>query len=320
MARSAVFNKVQLGKEVTPGTGVAANKQMTGMRARLRPRYGGEGFRPGGSRFDNDFSIQKGIAEGSFEGRLNLGGDICYILNSLVKSVTPTGAGPYVWTYLWDPDSENTIQTYTIETGGAGGAEKTAFGRFSGLDMRFTRSEASMNGSIMGALYEQGATITPTPTKVAKALALFGKVKVEVADSIGALARLTRVLELSTSIRDVINPLMTLDESVAGATDWITRPPGLSARLVLENDSVGAGMMADLKASTQKFLRFTAYGPEISAGVPYYLECTMPFKFADADTGDQDDVDTGIFDLHPVTDTGLASAVKFVVQNSLSAL
>jgi hypothetical protein len=116
------LNKIQLGRESTAGTAVAATKVFRGSFAMLED-----------ARTINVVDEQIGLlvpAERAFTsaylGRLSMPNtplttlQVCDILEAGVETVTPGGAGPYTYTYNFPTGTTlNTIKTYTIEAGNA---------------------------------------------------------------------------------------------------------------------------------------------------------------------------------------------------------
>ena len=114
------FNKIQLGRETTPGTAVAATTIWRGPFAMLedtRQRESAEEqvgiLVPAERSYDKSLGAQLTMpsTELTFE-------QVVHILEAGVGTVTPTGTGPYVYTYTFPTGtSVNTIKTYTIEAG-----------------------------------------------------------------------------------------------------------------------------------------------------------------------------------------------------------
>jgi len=114
------FNKIQLGRETTPGTPVAATSIWRGLMAM-----------PEDARERQQVEEQVGLfapQERSYTtmllGKLAMPAteltfeQVCHIMEAGVKAATPSGAGPYTRLYDFPVGSTpNTIKTYTIEAG-----------------------------------------------------------------------------------------------------------------------------------------------------------------------------------------------------------
>ena len=110
--------KTQLGREVTAGTGVASTVIWRGPFASLedaRTKIVVEeniGLSVTAERTYTSQYLGK-LAMPATELTFN---QVLHILEAGVKAATPTGAGPYIYTYALPTDnSVNTIKTYTIE-------------------------------------------------------------------------------------------------------------------------------------------------------------------------------------------------------------
>lgn len=114
------FNKIQLGRESTAGTAVAATTIWRGMMAMLedaRDRQQVEEqvglFAPQERSYDTMLlaKLSMPATELTFE-------QVCHIFEAGVKTATPSGAGTYTRIYDFPTGSTpNTIKTYTIEAG-----------------------------------------------------------------------------------------------------------------------------------------------------------------------------------------------------------
>ena len=114
------FNKIQLGRETTPGTAVAATTVWRGLMAM-----------PEDARDRKIVEEQVGIfapLERTYEtmllGKLAMPAteltfeQVCHILEAGVKTATPSGTGSYTRLYDFPTASAvNTVKTYTIEAG-----------------------------------------------------------------------------------------------------------------------------------------------------------------------------------------------------------
>lgn len=116
-------NKIQLGRESTPGTAVAATTIWRGPFAMLedgRDRKTVEeqigAFMQAERTYDGKLLAKWGMPSAplTFE-------QVLHILEGGVKTATPSGVGPYTYTYNYPytGTSVNTVKTYTIEGGSA---------------------------------------------------------------------------------------------------------------------------------------------------------------------------------------------------------
>lgn len=114
------LGKIQIGRETTPGTSVAATKILAGASAM-----------PSDERTRKSFDPQVGVlvpeeiiydtfllAKLAMPQRPLNFQQFPYTLDAGIKTVSPTGAGPYIYTYpMAAGATPNSVKTYTIEAG-----------------------------------------------------------------------------------------------------------------------------------------------------------------------------------------------------------
>lgn len=313
MSRPSVLQGVQVGVETTPGTPAAANKRLMNSNVILRPQPRVSGFRAAGSKVETHITQAKELGAFGLEMPSIGYNDLAYWLSSLLRVATGT------WTFDLTPFGADSIKTLTLEGGSATRAERMAHCVLSDLEFRFTETEASASGSGFGAKREEGATITPTPTKLAAVGVSPKDVSVLVGTNVAGLAEIDNPLETRFGIRGRHRPGVYLnsDPSLSG---HVERAPELSSSLVLVHDSVGAGYMADLRASTQRVMRILCSGPTVGLDT-YSLQISFPFTFREADPGDMNDEYVSTFRLGPDYEaTDFDSAVEIVLDNTVTAL
>jgi hypothetical protein len=173
--RASVYQATQLGLEApsTPGTVVPATKRILDFMVSARPNVPVPIFHPQGSRVATTNLAQKEWTSGSLEGVIGFQ-SIVYILNSLLKTVTPTTPAGATLQRLhtikpatFAPDN---FSTFTIEKGSSVAAERFAFGIFESLTLRVNRTEAAISGNVMGQKTSEfgtdGFTVMSSPTDI----------------------------------------------------------------------------------------------------------------------------------------------------------
>jgi hypothetical protein len=136
----------------------------------------------------------------------------------------------------------------------------------------------------------------------------------------GSLTKLTRVDSFELAIPDRYAFAYTLDDAIPSWSYPVQLGVEPRASLVLEHDSVGAGIMADLRARTTKFCRVVCRGPAIEAGFPANLILTFPFKYIDNNRGDTNGVYMSTYPLALMYDSGFAGFIQADVDTSVTAL
>lgn len=310
--RASVYNKGQLGIETVPGTTVAATLLLQDTGFTPHPRVPMTAFRPHGAKFSTNVHMNKEYTECGFEGDLSYI-DLMYFLAGLIGGPTAVGANTYK-PNMWTPD---TPVTYTVEYGAvASQAERFGYGLVNSLDIRVSDTEARMSGTMFGQIMAEAITPTPSLVPVMSNVVDSKDITIFVGDSVGSLTALARGFEFSFGFSDKYGRLVTLDASKPSYSGHVELAPRLTARLSLEQDSIGAGLMADLRAKKTKFVRMKCTSPLVITGTTHYdIQLTIPFKFLNPDRGDRQGVYVNNFELEPIYDQGLGSACEFVVVN-----
>jgi len=312
--RASVYQGVQVGVEATPGEAVAANKRLLCTFIDPKPRVSVEGYRPQGSKFTTTESLpQNDHTMAAISGKIGYN-DIAYLLTSCLCN--PSGA----FTFKPEAFGPDTCKTLTVQTGSSVRAEQFTYGAVTALDFEVTRAAVNLTGEMIGQKTEEGATLTASPTALARAVVSPKHVKVYVGDSVGGLTKLSKLLVARFGIKGRHVPGFYVDADEESFTETVEDAPELTSSIVVEHNSVAAGYMADLRTAKQKFLRLHALGPEVSPGLQYEFRVTAPFVFQDNDRGDQDKTYASTFNLIPKFEDGFAGALEVYLVNALGGL
>src|SRR5690348_1703366 len=167
---SSLFNGVQIGAETTPGTGVAASKLLNYLN--FQPTFWAGDFnvmRPMGQK------AAAGVAPGMDYTSWALNSDVgsysefIYPYCSLFQNVTPTtvDTSAKLWTFIPTGRSEDTIKTYTVETGSATRAQKASYILVTGMEQTWNRANGiTTTGTALGQNIQDNIVLTSTPTTV----------------------------------------------------------------------------------------------------------------------------------------------------------
>ncbi len=326
--RASVFQVPQIGLETVYGTSVAANKKLQSVSIALRPRTETEQFRPNGTLFPTVGAINKEWAEGSLEGQ-PVYAELPYLFASNIKAVAPTQMGggtlAYQWVFAPASNSSNTVKSFTIEQGSAERAHKVTGALINSLGLTWSRNQGiDLSGSILAQRLTDGIALTPTPTALELLPVLPTEVSVYMADTQAGLAgasALTRCFKFEWELADRFTPVWTLDASQPSFATYVERAPSLTAKILLEADATGMGLLTQLRNQNTKWFRIKAVGPTIEATNTHLLQIDMPCKVADIDDlSDEDDVFAVSVSLAGVHDETWGKAVEVTVQNKLAAL
>ena len=176
------FNKIQLGRETTPGTAVAATTIWRGpfvMVDDTRDRQVVEEtvglFVPAERSFDAWLGAQLTMAETelTFE-------QVLHLLEAGIMAATPSGTGPYTYTYTLGSGAPSDIKTYTLQAGNtlvSGDNLRMPHSYVEQFTLRGKAKESwKMGGAWMGAQAEVSA-LTGSLSLPSVEEALFGNTK-----------------------------------------------------------------------------------------------------------------------------------------------
>lgn len=334
--RATVQQIIQLGVEATPGTAVPATRRLGSMTIKPKIVVDTTMFRPAGLKYATVQALNKEWAEFDAEGQptyeeiivpLN-GVATVGTISQVMDGATSTGA----YEHLFSPSSSapDSPKTYTLEHGQAGlQAESFTHALFTDLGLTIKRSGVSLKGN--GFARRATTAITPTAgLAVPAALTpiLPGQFSVYLDTTAAALGttRLTRLVTADPKLGGRYNPSWFVDSSQASFTTFVETPADSTAKVVVEADAVGMGLLGNLRAGDTRFLRLEATGPVIyNAGVqlnlPHLFRWDMAIKIEDVDQwSDEDGIYAIPFTFTPVHDPVAGWAHRLLVRNKVPTL
>jgi hypothetical protein len=324
--RASIFQVVQVGVESTPGTAVTATKKLTGLQIEPGVQAEIKRYRPTGYKFGTVAALTKEWTEASIRGPLTYT-EIVYLLSSLMGTATPVNGSPTaakIWTFNVDSDGADTPKTFTVEQGSAERAHRFAYGLVTGLTLSFNNDGAEVSGSMIGKALQDGFTLTGGATEVALAPVTRPQVIVKLADTmagLGAAAALSRVVSAEWTLENRFAPVWVLN----GASDWpahVEVEPTGSAKLMLEADAEGMGLLTTMRANAMKFMRIQATGAQIGVGpATYSVQVDCAVKVTEVSPfSDQDGIFAIEWGLELQHDATAGYATRVTVVNELAAL
>lgn len=324
--RSALTQAAQIGVEVTPGTGVAANKLLSSLGIGPAIEVDMQRFRPQGQKFPSIITPGKEWVTADLEG-VGSYSEIVYPLSSLCNYAAPVqqaATTAYKWTFAPAARAEDTIKTFTVEQGGAVRAQKFAYGLVNELGITFNRDGVTLDGAMMGQRLQDGIVMTAAPTAIEEKPILPQEIDVFINDTSGALGttKALRVLEAAFSLGDRFGPVWTLNSANTSFAAHVETEPSGRLELLVEADAEGMAMLTAMRTGASKFVRVKATSPDLAgAAIPYSFQLDAACKVAEV--GDFDDADglyaiRWTFDI--VYDATWAKAFQIEVINKLTAL
>lgn len=321
--RASVFQGVQLGVETVYGTGVAANKKLTGTNIEPGPRVELETFRSLGMKFASVAALNKEWAEATLSGPITYT-ELIYWLSSLMRTTTPTGATlARTWVFDMAEDAADTVKSFTIEQGSAERAHEITGALVTGLTLDFSRDGCEMSGTIMARALEDGITLTAAPTAVALVPVMASQVTVKLADTAAGLtaaSALTRALSASWSVSDRFAPVWALNGSNSFPATVETAPEA-EIKLKVEADAAGMALLDSMRIGETQFIRINATGSLIETTTYYNVQIDAAFVVSDVTPFSDED---GVFAVEwtgtMVYDPTWTRATQITVINELTAL
>lgn len=333
--RSTVAQTVQIGREVEPGTAVAAGKILSSLSVALSPSVESNAFKPRGIKYPTVVANNKEWAEGDLEGTPTYD-EIVYPIASAMTAPTiaqimneETGTGAYAWTFEPSSTGADAPVTYTVEQGDATLSDRAAHVLFTDFEMEFTRDEVTLGGTALAKALERNVPMTLDATPVAQDLVpiLPGQVCIYVSSDPALLGteatHVPTALSISPSLGGRYNAVWYLncrEDSFSGFVE--SAEPDFTADLMIEANVQGMEWANRFRTGETAFIRIEAKGPEIKAGVPesaYRLTWDLAVKVLEP--GEYSDED-GVYAIGPslqvVHDPSWGRASRITIVNTLA--
>lgn len=346
-ARASVVEHVQIGLETTPGTAVAANKQLSATTIRLSPKSEVDEFGPEGQK---DVTLVSQVAEWSeaaLEGRLTYE-EFGYLLSMFygvptaraitdASAVAVAGAYGYEWTAT--QTTLDTPKTATVERGSSYRAMRAAFMVVKDLGYSIGRRGGgpSISGAAFAQRIEDAITLTASPTAVAANPVQAPQVDIYLnatAATIGT-TKLARGSKAEWKRNGKFKDYWVLDSSKTSFVDAVETKPDAMLTLTLEADASGMGLLTNLRAGSTVYVRVEAKGAQlgvtsggwkigggatITGNASMLFRHDMALKVQDmAPIEDQDGVMGGAWPLRVVYDATLGYSERITLVNALAA-
>lgn len=326
--RASVLQKTQFGVESTAGTSVAANKFLPSLAFKASIAGNMTQVTSGGLRFPTGAAIGQEWMSWKMTGQPTYD-ELSYLFNSLLKDVSPTtvDTSARLWTYAPAAAAEDAFKTYTIEQGSSERAHKSVYNFMSELSLKGDRSKVEVDGMFFGQRFQDGITITASPTTVGtQVLMLPGEVSwyADTASAGLGTTKLTRVLKWEINYSGARTPLWVVDSS---ATSWsvpVERAPVATVKLTLAANAAGMAFVTNMRAGTKTFLRMDSTSPTIAGGTTqaYKLvwDVAAVVKETPKELKDEDGVYAIEYTFDMVYDSTYAKATEVKLHNKVTAL
>src|SRR5262245_43061954 len=272
--RATIFEHVQIGLETTPGTSVPANKLLSALSIAPSAQGNIKKFRPQGTKYNTITAKGMEWTEADLSGQPTFT-EIVYPLASVISApvITTPGGGTLsrLHTFTSAAGGPDSPSTFTVETGSSVRANKFTYGIIPEFTFTFARDELSLGGSMFGRALIDPATLTATPTGIALVPILPEQLSIylDVSSATLGTTKLLRWLSGELTISGRYDRLWVLDAAQASFVNHIETEPTVELKVKLEADAAGMALLADLRASTRKWVRVEAVGAVIETALPY---------------------------------------------------
>jgi hypothetical protein len=235
--------------------------------------------------------------------------------------------GAFKWVFDSNPFGDDNPKTFTIEQGSSARAARTTGALITGIELGMSRSEVTLSGDAIGALFEDGITLTPTPTQLPQIPVRPTELTFYMDDTWAGLGgtKLTRALSGSFKLDSRYGPLWVVDASKPSYVATVETEPGLEASLLQVMDAQGMSNLVHLRAGDTRYFRMEAIGPKIYDGAvtDYYHRLTIDLAAQVSDIAEPSDED-GVYaiewTLGGVVDSTAAKAFHIEVVTTTASL
>lgn len=173
--RATVFQRAQLGVESTPGTAVAATKQLQSLSFNLAANIETQRIRPEGSKSPTVQTVGREWTNVPISGTPTFDEQI-YAWASVLCKPTPTTvtAGVYEWLFSMQNFAADTTATFTIEHGSAERAARAKGVQLTEFGYTLNRTAWTQSGNAVGQEYEDGfgLSVIAQPTNQKNAITM----------------------------------------------------------------------------------------------------------------------------------------------------
>lgn len=327
---STVSRSVQIGKETTPGTGVAASKLLQYIGFSLAPNLDMNTFTPMGSRVPSAITPGKDWSTITIDGKGSYS-EMAYVWSGLLKDVTATTVDTTGKQWLYEPANrtEETHARYTIEEGSSIRAGKATYGVITDASVVFNRTDGvTVSGSGFAQQYQANITLTATPTTIEEAIILPTHLNVYSNDSFATIGttKLTRDFNAEFGIGGFSGPVWTLNSANASFAADVDLVPDVACTLRCSADSQGEAFLTAARAGATKFVRLEAKSTVLAGASTAFYSMTidMACKVTEYPGFDDEDgikvVDVGLAPVYDSTFSAAGAWCRITLVNKTAAL
>jgi len=276
---ATVRQTVQVGMETTAGSAVSASKKWQVYTVTPAIQAEVNTFRPSGAKFVTSGALGREWIEARIEGPLDYE-HIVYLLASAMSYAAPSQQGTttaYKWTHAIAQSAEDTVKTFTVEIGDTSRAGKFTYGLVREMTITLSREEATVAATMVGQAWQDGITMTNSPTAIPVKRVLPTQVDVfldTTSSGIGT-TKLTRAFRAELTLGERYGLVWPLNSAVNGFAAHVETPIEATLALRVEADSSGMTPLVRLRSGDPLYVRIKATGPTIAGSYTYSLQMDM---------------------------------------------
>lgn len=326
MAENAtIAQAVQIGVEVTPGTAVAASKKLLATSITPGIKVAVKDFRPVGGKYPTLAVFGKEWTEARIEGKMSYT-DLAYLLSGNVAYAAPAQQGStaaYLWSHESAQDSEDTIKTYTTESGSSVRAHKNAYTLINMFGYTITRDECKIRGAALGHRITDGITMTATPTEIEAVPVAPDQVCIYCDEDSGDLGttKLARAFSIDWEHGNRFGAIWPVDCALDNFAAHVELEPKATFKLLTGTKAAEMGFLTGARAGSKYFFRVEATGAEIDTGENYLFQHDVCATVADiGEFRDEQGVYAIEWTFNVKYDSTWGKAFSFAVKNALTGL
>jgi hypothetical protein len=319
------LRKIQIGKESTPGTDHAATARLVG-KLDMSPDF--KFYRPDDLETGRLSSYERSTIVGkqakiTFEADANYE-QLAYILGMAIKGgINPTGAGPYVWTFLPNLTSANSPDTYTVEGGDDHQAYQSTYCFATGMELSGQIDDVvkvkadivgqSVDTTTFTAALTEPSTLTPIEAQTCK-------LYIDTTwAGLGGTQAANTLVDFTWKLTEGVTPIKKLDGSLSFA-DRVEKKRHIELEATFGHNSIFDSAWTNFQNQSVLFVRLAFTGPAITGGnMGFNLDGCFILDNPDP-LSDQDGQDVVKIKLLSEYDPTSTKEWQVVLTNSLAAM
>lgn len=326
--RATVNQKVQLGWEATAGTPVPANKLVEAWEVTLGSKVATKQFRATGRRHNTASELLTDMSTGKLKG-VACYNSMGYLYGNLYGKATPVAHSPSTTAYdsIWTPPISGALapSPWTIQQGDGNYGEQYAYALISGFAHEVSRkSEVTQSGDLFAQALTTGASLTASPSAIPVVPMVGGHFNLYLDGTSAGIGstQIVNPIKFGPSASGYFNQFWPVNRSNASFGSHVDAAPKFEFKLLLEADTQGWSLRANLTAGTRCYVREQATGPVLDAGNSINYGYTHDFCLFVTNVSDLQDSD-GVYaiewtmELAEDTSWGSGQAHKITLTNAI---